>query len=293
MAQGSDRRVRYSQNLLHNKRLVSRLVGRADISADDVVLEIGPGRGIITQALAERCGHVIAIEKDPQSTAALRDRFERSGNVTVFAADFLDFPLPVTAFKVFSNIPYNITAAIVGKLTAGVVPPLDSYLVMQSDAAGKLMGQPRQTLTSLTLFPVFDLSIEHHFQRSDFQPVPAVDSVLLRTRKRDEPLIPVADLARYRDFVTALFTAWKPNLGEALRAVLPSAVLPVIDREFAAAMYAKPGDVRPEVWLRLFQMLSGLSHRGVWRKIDGAAAKLAQQQAGLQKQHRSRTSGRR
>jgi 23S rRNA (adenine-N6)-dimethyltransferase len=285
--------VQYSQNFLHNRKLVANLVQRTGIDEHDVVLEIGPGRGIITRELAEHSAHVLAIEKDPVSTRHLQQRFNGVGNVTVFAADFLDFPLPATAFKVFSNIPYNITAAIVGKLTTGVAPPLDTWLVLQREAAAKLTGQPRQTLTSLKLMPLFDLSIEHTFRRTDFRPTPAVDSVLLRIHKRTNSLVSDPEIDRFHDFVTAVFTAWKPNLREALQNVLPVEVVKDLDHALTEWLLAKPGDVPAHVWITAFQHLARPGIESHWRKIDGASHRLAHQQGTLKKDHRSRTSGRR
>jgi len=69
------RSVRYSQNFLHDRRLVGRLLARSSIGPDDVVYEIGPGRGIITEALAARCRRVVAVEKDPLLAARLQRRF--------------------------------------------------------------------------------------------------------------------------------------------------------------------------------------------------------------------------
>ena len=292
MVRASDRRVQFSQNLLHNKQLVADLVSRSGISEGDVVLEIGPGHGIITRELADRCGHVFAIEKDPVVTSILQQRFLGS-NVTIFSADFLDFPLPASAFKVFSNIPYNITAAIVGKLTTGVAPPLDTWLVMQEEAADKLIGQPRQTLTSLKLMPMFELSVEHRFRRADFRPTPAVDSVLLRIGRRKHPLVAANNIARFHDFVAAIFTAWKPNLREALLSVLPKDVVLSFEPEFRTPLLAKPGDVPAQVWIAMYQHLVNVNNLTLWKHIDGAGQRLAEEQRNLRKDHRSRTSGRR
>ena len=126
--------------------------------------------------------------------------------LTLFAADFLDFPLPSTPYKVFASIPYNATAAIVGKLTSGIDPPKDAYLVVQREAAQRFIGWPNGTLVAAQLHPWFHVSIEHAFRRTDFRPVPAVESVLLRLRLRAKPLVPPSQRDRYLDLVVAIFT---------------------------------------------------------------------------------------
>lgn len=115
-----NRRVAYSQNVLRGPRLVDRLLDRSGIAADDLVIEIGPGRDVITERLTARCRQVLAVEKDPVVVEALRARLAHAPNVAVFAADFLSLPLPLSTYKVFANIPFTITAAIVGKLTSSV-----------------------------------------------------------------------------------------------------------------------------------------------------------------------------
>ena len=184
MSASRQRRIDYSQNFLCNPRLVRRLVRAADLGADDLVIEIGPGDGAITRELMSACRHVIAVEKDPHQAKRLGRRFPAEQNLTLFAADFLEFPLPQTPYKVFASIPYNATAAIVGKLTSGIAPPDDAWLVIQREAALRFLGVPTGTLVAAQIHPWFAVSVEHTFRRSDFRPAPAVDSVLLRIARR-------------------------------------------------------------------------------------------------------------
>jgi len=123
-------RIAHSQNFLRSPRLVDRLLDHSGIGSDDLVIEIGPGHGVITERLAARCRQVLAVGQDPVLVEELRGQFADTSNVALFAGDFLSFPLPLTAYKVFANIPFNITAAIVGKLNSGTSPPSDTYLAV-------------------------------------------------------------------------------------------------------------------------------------------------------------------
>lgn len=105
MSSVKQRRVVYSQNLLHSRKLVAALVGRSSIGRDDLVIEIGLGKGIITEALAERSGHVLAIEKDPNHAEIVRRRLQNQPNVTLFACHFLEFPLPGPRLKSLQMSP--------------------------------------------------------------------------------------------------------------------------------------------------------------------------------------------
>src|SRR5690349_18944670 len=145
------RRMLYAQNFLKSRCLVDRLLDTCAIGPDDIVYEIGPGKGIITERLAQRCRQVITIEKDPLLVAALRSRFARTANVRLHEGDFLDYRLPGGHYKVFASIPFNITSAIVTRLTTAPVPPDDTYLIMQKEAAERFLGAPRETLFGVLL----------------------------------------------------------------------------------------------------------------------------------------------
>jgi 23S rRNA (adenine-N6)-dimethyltransferase len=279
--------LRHSQNFLLSPRLVDRLLDRAGIAADDLVIEIGPGRGVITARLAARCRQVLAVEKDPDLVEKLRGRFADTANVALFAADFLEFPLPRSPYKVFANIPFDVTAAIVGKLTSGVSPPVDSFLAVQREAAARFLGAPRETLAAVRLKPGFAPSVVHAFRPTDFSPVPGVEVVLLRLQRRDVPLVAAEDAARFADLVTFAFTAWQPTVRQALALALPRREVSAIERAADIALDRPPSALPFAAWLDLFG-----AFRMVMRErgsaIDGARERLERQQAGLRKVHRTR-----
>ncbi len=287
MSVSRQRRVRYSQNFLHNPRLVRKLVDQSSLGAGDLALEIGPGDGAITSALVDACRHVIAVEKDPYQVERLGKRFGQDTRLTLFGGDFLDFPLPASRYKVFASIPYNATAAIVGKLTTGVAPPDDAYLVMQHEAADRFMGKPSETLIGLRLRPWFEPSVAFAFERTDFRPVPAVDSVLLRIERRDRPLLPLAHRRGFDDFVVTMFTAWKSTVRQAAKTAFPGEVVAVLDRSMGRELDQRPSEIGLETWVAAFQTLVDLDDPRMWRAIAGASEKLEREQAGLAKQRRT------
>ncbi len=183
----SQRSILYAQNFLTSACLVDALLDRCRFEPGDILYEIGPGKGIITERLASRCSHIVAIEKDPHLAEALRCRFDGVPNITIHAGDFLQFHLPDTHYKVFASIPFNITTAIVTRLTTAPCAPDDAYLVVQKEAAGKFLGRPRESLYAVLVKPWFELDVVHRFRRRDFVPTPRVDVVMLRLRKRGPP----------------------------------------------------------------------------------------------------------
>ena len=286
------RRIAYSQNFLRSGRLVDRLLERAGIGPDDLVVEIGPGLGIITERLARICRQVLAIEKDPALVRRLRRRLADVPNVALFEADVLSCPLPVTGYKVFASIPFNITAALVERLTAEPCAPNDAYLVVQREAAARFLGEPRETLAALLLKPWFDPALVHRFRRTDFDPAPQVEVVMLRLRKRGPPLIPRNDAQLFRDLVVFAFTAWRPTVRDALGSSVDAETLRRIERRSAVHLGRPPSAVRFQEWLELFAALVHEAGEPEHRAIQGAEARLRDQQATLQRVHRTRVAGR-
>ncbi len=173
--------IRFSQNFLHSPRFVATLLARASITADDIVYDIGGGKGIITAALADICRTVISIEIDPQVAAKLRHNMAKRTNVVVFEADFADVPLPGTPYKVFANIPFNLSYAIVRKLAFAARSPDAAYLIVQREFAESLLPHAswRHSKLAHQLASRFDVRILKQLRPTDFYPRPKVAAVLV------------------------------------------------------------------------------------------------------------------
>lgn len=278
----------HSQNFLREGRLVGRLLDRAGIGCRDLVYEIGPGAGAITEQLARRCRSVVAIEKDPQLACMLRRRFAGAENVTIRAGDFLDAALPAKPYKVFASIPFNATAAIIAKLTSAPHPPEDSYLVVQAEAAQRFTGRPLQTLQALLLGPWFEASVAHRFRRTDFTPVPGVDVVLLRLRKRGPPLIAREDAQLFGDFTVFCFTARRSSADITLESLLGRQRFGCVVRELGLQPGMRPAAIGFAQWLELFRWFRVRADARAMQAVLGSERRLKRQQAHLQKVHRTR-----
>ncbi len=196
-----------SQNFLWNRELVSRLIRDSSISQNDVVLEIGSGNGIITEQLSIVCRRLTAIEVDEQFHSSLIKKFPISQRFSLLNCNFLEYPLPLSEpYKVFSNIPFSITGEIVKKLLFSTNPPDDSYLVVQREAAAKFMvNKHRNAMLAILFYPWFNVGVVHEFERTDFRPVPRIDSCLIRMEKRRSPLLSKSLESSYRDFIVYHF----------------------------------------------------------------------------------------
>ena len=247
------KRISLAQNFLRSPKLVQQLVSMSNIGLSDTVYEIGPGNGIITAALASVAGQVIAIEKDPELVRHLRERFRGVEHVAIVEKDFLNWQTPVSAYRIFANIPYNRTAQIVRKILHERSRLAEAHLIMQKEAAKKFSGSPRDTLFSILVKPFFDFQILSHLKRTDFWPIPNADSVLLEIKRRANPGIEPREVGLYREFVHYGFARCKPNLKLAFKKIFPYRQWKHTARELGFPLNATPTELSVEQWLGLYQ----------------------------------------
>ena len=193
-----------SQNFLHSKKLVSALVDMSNIQSDDTVLEIGPGKGIITEALSHKGCKVIAVEYDKSLAALLMEKFSGNPDITILKQDILKFDLHNKSdYKVFSNIPFNITTGILSKLLDDS-RVLDVYLIMQYEAFMRFAGAPfgEESYRALLYKPFIKSELLYKFSPTDFHPSPNVRIVFAHFSR-----IPKNDVNKkeYQDFISFLF----------------------------------------------------------------------------------------
>ena len=193
--------IHYSQNYLICNELIDRLLQQSSIRSNDEVLDIGAGKGIITKALLNLGCRVIAVELDQKNILYLKKQFENEKRCALIFGDFMELPLPEGNYKIFSNIPFFITSNVLNKITQAKNPPIDTYLILQKQAAMKYCGAMETTLKSLLLRPRFNMMIVHQFSHNDFSPRPNVDIVLLRIQKRNVDELTIREFEVYRDFI--------------------------------------------------------------------------------------------
>src|SRR5690349_3074204 len=167
MAKKSNKRIFLAQNFLRSSEMVRSLLEISSIEPRDTVYEIGPGHGIITAELAQIAHKVIAIEKDPGLARQLCERFQDIDHVKIIARDFLRYHIDDREYKIFANIPYNITADVVRKILYAPLTPSEAYLIIQKEAAEKFSGKPTETQFSVLAKPLFDIQIVRELRRTD------------------------------------------------------------------------------------------------------------------------------
>ena len=252
MAKKSTRQIALAQNFLRSSQLARRLLDASSITYQDTVYEIGPGRGAITTELARVARKIVAIEKDPLLAQVLCDRFQDTGNVQIVKGDFMRFRIPDQEYKIFANIPYNLTADIVRKILYAQPVPREVYLILQKEAAERFSGSPGETQFSILAKAVFDIQIECKLRRTDFIPSPSVDSVLLHIRKHNPPLIHEEEISLYRHFVRFGFGSWKRNLKLAFKPIFTYEQWKRLSKDLRFPQDVTPTELTFEQWMGLF-----------------------------------------
>lgn len=266
------------QHFLSNNKIIDRIVETAELSADDVVLEIGPGKGILTKALLKSGARVVAVEKDGDLIGHLQQTFsEEIGQrqLMLLHADVLAFNptaqgLPEHHYKVVANIPYYITGEIVRRFLSETSQPSRMVLLVQKEVAerivacpergrrakdGKLLGQARgkESILSMSVKLYGTPEIAFPVSKRYFSPAPNVDSAVLHVSDIHHSGLSKSDEARFFEIVRLGFSQKRKQ------------VLPLLSKEIKKqkllqmlAKFNLPATVRAEslplaAWLFLLK----------------------------------------
>ncbi|HYK07501.1 MAG TPA: 16S rRNA (adenine(1518)-N(6)/adenine(1519)-N(6))-dimethyltransferase RsmA [Gaiellaceae bacterium] len=224
------------QHFLADENIVGVIERLAELGADDVVLEIGPGLGVLTRRLADRAGHVHAVELDRSLAAHLAELAERP-NVDIHWGDALQLDLAAlepAPTKLVANLPYNVATPIVAESLTGL-PGVELWTVMvQREVADRFFAAP-STKAYGSVSVLVQLAAErtgfHPVARTVFRPPPNVDSALVAFRRLPLP----ADFEQIKRVVEAAFAHRRKTLPNSL------AFAGLCSREKAAAALAAVG----------------------------------------------------
>ncbi|MGD2066949.1 MAG: 16S rRNA (adenine(1518)-N(6)/adenine(1519)-N(6))-dimethyltransferase RsmA [Candidatus Bathyarchaeota archaeon] len=195
---------RLGQNFAVNSGMLQQLVSHASLTEDDVVLEVGPGFGFLTQFIADKCKKVIAVEVDPQLVSFLRNQ-NNLQNVNLIEGDILKVTLPPFN-KVVSAPPYSISSPLIFHL---LEQQFDwAVLILQKEFAERLaasVGTKDYGRLTVNVYYRADVELLDFVPRTMFYPPPDVDSMMVRLTPRAPPF-PVDDEKTFFDLVRTLFT---------------------------------------------------------------------------------------
>ena len=236
------------QHFLSDPRILGRIADALSLSAGETVIEIGPGRGGLTEHLLARAGRVIAIEIDRMLAARLRERYVGEARLDVVEQDVLETNLGLLAggeFALAGNVPYYITTPILFHALRPPRPTRAVYLV-QKEVADRLSASPgTKAYGALTVNVSALASAETLFRvpAGAFSPPPSVDSAVVRITPRATPVVMPDEEERFRLFVQQAFGMRRKQMRRVVRSLLS---LPADRAEALLALAAIDPEARPE-----------------------------------------------
>jgi 16S rRNA (adenine1518-N6/adenine1519-N6)-dimethyltransferase len=257
-------RKRLGQHFLVDRAVLERIADALAPNAKDVVVEIGPGRGALTDLLSHRAGRVIAIELDRDLVPYLRDRYRDRGNVDVIERDVLDVDLGAVAgpeFLLAGNVPYYITTPILFHALQPPRPARAVYLV-QREVAERIVAPPGSRTygaLSVNVQAVARAELVGRVPAGAFRPPPSVESAIVRLTPRPDPVVEPSLEADFRTLVQDAFGLRRKQMRRVVRTVTHLGV-DAADRVLAVASIdpeCRPETLWPEDFARLLQAISG------------------------------------
>lgn len=246
------------QNFLVNPGIVAKIIIAADLSPDDTVLEVGPGTGILTEALAASGARIIAIEKDRRLIQDLEAKFS-AAQIEIMEGDVLEFRpaehgLGDGDYKIVANLPYYITSYFLRMVFEEWPQPALMVLMVQKEVAQRLMAKPpAMNLLALSVQYYTEPRLVATVSRGSFRPIPKVGSAVIALLPRTRHPLPPEREVKFFELAKAAFAGKRKQLLNTLPGALGKT------KEETAAILQEAGidpSARPETvdmtqWLHL------------------------------------------
>jgi len=172
------------QNFLVDKTAIKKIIKSADIRQNDIILEVGPGIGNLTQDLSKVSKKVVAVEKDRKMIEILKEILKDFKNIKIIRGDILKFsnfrPLKPN-YKIVANIPFYLTAPLIRKFLESKNPPKEMVLIVQKEVGQRIISRPpRMNILALSVQFYAKAKVVSFLGRKSFWPQPEVDSTVIK-----------------------------------------------------------------------------------------------------------------
>jgi 16S rRNA (adenine1518-N6/adenine1519-N6)-dimethyltransferase len=222
------------QNFLTDPVILERIVAAAELTPQNVVLDIGAGLGTMTERLARDAGHVVAVELDRRLIPVLKSALSPFDNVTLIQGDILALDLatvvssasdqPPTSnlqYNVVANLPYYITSAVLRHVLEADIKPQHLVITVQREVAERIVARPGQmSLLAVSVQVYGRPQLLFRIKPGSFYPSPGVESAVVRVDVHETPPVPVEDRAAFFRVVRAGFSQRRKQLHNTLAAGL-------------------------------------------------------------------------
>jgi len=194
------------QNFLIDKNTVRKVMKTADLKPEDIILEIGPGLGALTQELAKKAKKIIAVEKDARMCQALKEQLKDFDNIEIINQDILKFEiiklfknlkLKIKNYKIVANLPFYITAPVIRKFLESENPPQEMVLIIQKEVAQRICprpprlrqgygGQAKMSILAISVQFYAEAKIISYISKKSFRPRPKVDAAIIKIKPENK-----------------------------------------------------------------------------------------------------------
>ena len=211
---------RFSQNFLVNIYAAQRIVDSLNLSQQDTVLEIGAGKGVLTQFLIQRAKKVLAVELDRNLIVTLREKFAQADNLEIILSDILklkvaDYLLPQQKIKIVGNLPYQITSPILEWIVNQREFIQLAVVTVQKEVAKRICARPgTKEWSPISIFcQVYTIpKLLFTISAGSFFPAPKIQSAVVSLEILKQPLVPSVEQEVFFELVHRIFTARRKTL---------------------------------------------------------------------------------
>lgn len=250
------------QNFLMHQATAERIADSAHLDKKSVVLEIGPGTGMLTRALLARAGTVVAIETDAELIPILERAFVKeigAKRLRIVHGDFRTFSLTSLpkGYHVVANIPYYITGEIIRTLLTARNKPASVTLLVQKEVAERVARSEKESLLSLSVKAYGVPKYKFTVPRGAFRPAPNVDSAVLSIREVHNPFMNEAVESRFFEILHAGFAHKRKRLAKNLEAVAEPEIIKDAMEVVGLDVNERAEDVALTDWILLSGQIGG------------------------------------
>jgi len=255
------------------------ITSASGLTPGDIVMEIGPGLGILTRELARQAGWVIAIELDDKLASVLKQTLSSFNNIAIINENILsidpaallqeqktNFPSSISSplsYKVVANLPYYITSPVLRHFLEVPVKPQIMVVMVQKEVAEAIVAKPgRMSVLSISVQFYGKPRIISYVPAQCFYPAPEVDSAILQLEPYPQPAVVVSDERSFFELVRAGFSASRKQIGNSLTQGLrlPKAQALSLLEKASIAPQRRAETLTLDEWARLWQVFTGIEN---------------------------------
>jgi len=256
-------RKRFGQNFLIDHGIIRDIVRAVHPHKDDCIVEIGPGKGAITQLLADSCDNIRVIELDRDLVPWLKVKFEKHPNFQLFQADALqfDFAQLITGdrpLRIVGNLPYNISTPLIFHLLSYSTQVRDMHFMLQKEVVKRMAAQPGDSAYGrLGIMVQYYCAVENLFEvpPTAFDPAPKVDSAIVRLVPHAQLPFVANNIKTLETLVNVAFQQRRKTLRNSLKQLLNAEQL----ESLPVDMTLRPEDISLQDYVAISNLLGDLS----------------------------------